>query len=214
MSKIPVRVLPDRLFAKLWQLSFKYESSDSYIKDICYTNGKAYINFKDKYGIYIDESTEMLSRIYGYSHLQFKELCDKYKIKKSSIKNIFCIPQRTIDRWYSGETECKSYIILQILRYYNLLELGKYIYVSGDYNAPVKKIYKTNDVKKKTNKRVKRKNYKNDDDFLENVDRMLEQITEKREFSDSLKMREVIKKQTQYQIEQKQIRKLKLNNEW
>lgn len=137
-SKI-VRIIPDRIFYKLWKAAEKeikiYKFIDSFTSPLSDT----YIDFRKKCKLDELQTIKMLENIYKVAHLSVREIIDASGKKKAEIGYVFCIPIRTLEDWCSGKNKCPSYVRLMLIRKFELLNLGKYIYLESDnhtvYNA-------------------------------------------------------------------------------
>ncbi len=140
-----LKIIPDRIFHKIWNISADCREDD-YI-----SNALSDKNFPfKKYGLDYVEAADVLKKIYKYKHASFKDILDKTGYKKSEISHIFCIPIRTIEDWYNGNSNPPAYILLIMLKYFHLFSLGKYIRLQSsiDFYASRPAIYekrKTND---------------------------------------------------------------------
>lgn len=126
------RILPDRLFYKLWTDAEKFEDKKEFIAKYTSPGSSSYIEFKRKYGMEYEEGLALLNEIYVKQHMSFKELLEVTGKRKADISNTFCIPIRTVEDWYAETNKCSSYIRLMIIRQYHLLRLGKYIYLESE----------------------------------------------------------------------------------
>ena len=134
-----VKTLPDRIFYRLWKAADSdikiYEYIDSFTSPLSNT----YIDFRKKYKLDELQVIKMLDNIYRAAHLNVREIIDASGKKKADIGYIFCIPIRTLEDWCSGKNKCPSYARLMMIRKFELLNLGKYIYLESDnhivYNA-------------------------------------------------------------------------------
>ena len=152
MRKQRLKVIPDRVFHKLWDAVGKYESEDIYISNII--DNDSIFNYR-KYCLDYVEASFVLACIYRLKNMSFSDILNKAGTKKSTVSHIFCIPIRTIEDWYSGTNRSPAYIRLMMLKYFHLLDLGKHVRIESDIN-----FYKTRPavyVKHKTRneKRVK-----------------------------------------------------------
>lgn len=137
-SKI-IRIIPDKIFYKLWKAAEShikiYEFIDSFTSPLSNT----YIDFRKKYKLDELQVIKMLENIYRAAHLSVREIIDASGKRKADIGYIFCIPIRTLEDWCSGKNKCPSYARLMMIRKFELLNLGKYIYLESDnhivYNA-------------------------------------------------------------------------------
>lgn len=133
-SKI-VRIIPDRIFYKLWKAAEKeikiYKFIDSFTSPLSDT----YIDFRKKCKLDELQTIKMLENIYKVAHLSVREIIDASGKKKAEIGYVFCIPIRTLEDWCSGKNKCPSYVRLMLIRKFELLNLGKYIYLESDNHA-------------------------------------------------------------------------------
>lgn len=137
-SKI-IRVIPDRIFYKLWRAAECDIKIYEYIDSFTSSLSDDYIDFRKKYKLDELQTIKMLENIYKASHLSVKEIINASGKKKADIGYVFCIPIRTLEDWCSGRNRCPSYVRLMLIRKFELLSLGKYIYLESDnhvvYNA-------------------------------------------------------------------------------
>lgn len=137
-SKI-IRIIPDRIFYKLWKAADKDVKIYDYIDSFTSPLSKTYINFYKKYKLDELQTLDMLENIFKAAHLSMKDIIDTTGIRKADIGYMFCIPIRTLEDWCAGKNKCPSYVRLMMLRKFGLLHLGKYIYLESDnhivYNA-------------------------------------------------------------------------------
>lgn len=126
------KIIPDKLFFKLWKAANEGYDKHNYISNFTSSTSVDFVDFKNKYGIYYEEATEMLRNIYEAVNMPFDELIKKTGKKKSQIRDIFCIPQRTVEDWCYGKAKPNQSIKLMILRKFHLLHLGKYIHVQSE----------------------------------------------------------------------------------
>ena len=124
MRKKRLKIIPDRVFHKLWNAVDDYDLSDQYVSSL--STDTSIFNY-DAYGITYQECLYLLRELYEAKNMSFKDLLEAAGAKKSDISHIFCIPIRTIEDWYSGKNRTPSYIKLMILRQFHMLDLGKYI---------------------------------------------------------------------------------------
>lgn len=137
-SKI-IRVVPDRVFYKLWKAADSNIKIYDYIDIFVSPLSAGRIDFRRKYKMNELQIINMLENIYNAAHLTVKEIINLSGKRKADIGYIFCIPIRTIEDWCSGKNKCPAYIRLMMIRKFGLLSLGKYIYLESDnhivYNA-------------------------------------------------------------------------------
>ena len=138
------RVLPNLVFKKLWDGADKCDDKTSYINKYTLLTSKDVIKFKTMYNIEIEEAYDLLSEIYEKQHMSFKDILELAGKRKADISNTFCVPIRTVENWYNGGS-CTSYMRLEILRHYHLINLGKQIYTEyeEEYQALKPSVYKT-----------------------------------------------------------------------
>ncbi len=173
------KIIPDKVFKKIWNKAAEYEDIRLYIDDIM-LNKKIFD--QDKYKISYTDTYYMLKNIYIAYHTPLKEFLDKQTIKKSEISNIFCIPIRTVEDWYYGKSTPPSYIKLMIFRHYHRPFLGKYISLQSEmdhistYPAIYKKHERKTPVSEEINEiKINRSDYLLDmsddeyDEFIENI---------------------------------------------
>ena len=58
------KIIPDKLFFKLWKAANEGYDKHNYISNFTSSTSVDFVDFKNKYGIYYEEATEMLSNIY------------------------------------------------------------------------------------------------------------------------------------------------------
>jgi len=178
------KILPDRLFAVLWNGAEKSIDKTDYIRQYTMPGSKDYVEFSKKYGIDYEDAITMLNEIYDKNKLSVKEILAMAGKKKADIANAFCIPIRTIEDWYAGKTSCAPYIRLLLIKQYHLLSLGKYIRLEAEeeYKNSFPEVYKKreDDCIKETE----------EDDNLEEIDDFLASIRKKRERILSMEERE------------------------
>ncbi len=133
-SKI-IRVIPDRIFYKLWRAAECDIKIYEYIDSFTSSLSDDYIDFRKKYKLDELQAIKMLENIYKASHLSVKEIINASGKKKADIGYVFCIPIRTLEDWCSGKNKCPSYVRLMLIRKFELLNLGKYIYLESDNHA-------------------------------------------------------------------------------
>ena len=113
-SKI-VRIIPDRIFYKLWKAAEKeikiYKFIDSFTSPLSDT----YIDFRKKCKLDELQTIKMLENIYKVAHLSVREIIDASGKKKAEIGYVFCIPIRTLEDWCSGKNKCPSYVRLWLI---------------------------------------------------------------------------------------------------
>lgn len=131
MRKQRLKVIPDRVFHKLWDAVDKYGSQDIYISNII--DNDSIFNY-GKYCLDYVEASFVLANIYSLKNMSFRDILDRAGTKKSTVSHIFCIPIRTIEDWFSGTNRSPAYIRLMLLKYFHLLDLGKHVRIESDIN--------------------------------------------------------------------------------
>ena len=134
-----IRIIPDKIFYKLWKSADDEIKVYEYIDSFTSSLSNNYIDFRKKCKLDELQTINMLKNIYKAAHLSIREIIEASGEKKANIGYIFCIPIRTLEDWYSGKNKCPSYVRLMLIRKFELLNLGKYIYLESDnhvvYNA-------------------------------------------------------------------------------
>ena len=155
------KIIPDKLFFKLWKAANEGYDKHNYISNFTSSTSVDFVDFKDRYVIYYEEATEMLSNIYEAVNMPFDELIKKTGKKKSQIRDIFCIPQRTVEDWCYGKAKPNQSIKLMILRKFHLLHLGKYIHVQSEIEfAELKpRVYKKRELPETREDDIENENY-------------------------------------------------------
>ena len=129
MQKKRLKIIPDRVFHKLWVNAGNYSSDEEYIN--CTVSDSKMFNFKG-HGLDYPEYADMLKKIYRLRHYKLKDISGITSKKKSELSHIFCIPIRTIEAWYSDINVIPPYILLMMLKHFHLLELGKYVRLESE----------------------------------------------------------------------------------
>lgn len=145
MGKKRNKIIPDIVFHKLWDGCGRYGRKEEYISSFTNPLKENYIDFKRKYELEIEESIYMLGSIYDLHGLSFREILEKAGATQAEISHIFCIPVRTVQDWYAGKKVGASYIWLMIIKYYHLLQLGKYVRLESQirYLQTMPRIYES-----------------------------------------------------------------------
>lgn len=126
-----IKILPDKIFHKLWDDAATIESEKNYVKKYLSVLSDEYINFK-KYNISDEQALELIRNIYLYSNMTFKEITNRANKNLSDIAHTFCISYRTVESWNRGVNKCPGYIRLMLLKQYKLLDLGKGIKLESE----------------------------------------------------------------------------------
>ena len=185
MQKKRLKIIPDRIFHKLWDEAGKYNDLDEYIISIS-SNSKIF-NYKS-HDLDYPEYAELLKNIYNCRKLKLKDISDKVSKQKSELSHIFCIPIRTIEAWYSDINTIPAYILLMMLKHFHLINLGKYIRLESEiereatkpsiYNKRTTsdpnsiKSYEYPDPEEKT----EYEKYMESDDYAEYLDKLVEKV--------------------------------------
>lgn len=127
-----IRIIPDKIFYKLWKSADDEIKVYEYIDSFTSSLSNNYIDFRKKCKLDELQTINMLENIYKAAHLSIREIIEASGEKKANIGYIFCIPIRTLEDWYSGKNKCPSYVRLMLIRKFELLNLGKYIYLESD----------------------------------------------------------------------------------
>lgn len=158
------KLITNKSFAAMWDASSKAKS----YRELC---SMAYESkyFNPKYleknsGIGIEEFYTALEKVYEAYNTSFFNIMEKAEISNSGLRDCFCIPEKSIEAWKSGRNKCPDYIRLMLLRYYHLINLGKYIYTEEyeNYLNSIPKVYVESE--KDKDKKVKRSNSEKDKD--------------------------------------------------
>ena len=157
------KVISNRSFAEIWTAS-KEAKSFRELCNMAYESKHFSPSYLDKNNnINLKEFYILLENIYMAYNMSFKEIMSKAGVTNSMVRDLFCIPEKSIEAWKSGRNKCPDYVRLMMLRYYHLINLGKYIY-SEDFDYYINTIPKvytesTKDEKRKyVNKRDDKKN--------------------------------------------------------
>ena len=142
MSKIKTRIIPDRIFYKIVKLSERFNSEEEF--NTSFTIGEPIFNYK-RYNLQYDEYIFLILEIYRRTHQCLFDIAKESDMRKCDISNIYCIPIRTVEDWYSQRTKCPVYIKMMILKDNHLLNLGKYIKLQSQviFEGKTPKIYNT-----------------------------------------------------------------------
>ena len=128
MSRQRLKIIPDRIFHKLWDSIDDFSDQDDYVSSFSSDNSV----FKyDSFGITYSECIYLLKSLYKAKNMTFKEITEAAGAKKSEISHIFCIPIRTVEDWYSGKNRTPSYVKIMVLKHFHMLDLGKYVRLSS-----------------------------------------------------------------------------------
>ena len=87
MARQRLKVIPDRIFHKLWEAAGEYDDRDAFISD--HAQDRTLFDHP-RYGLSYPECLELLKNTYEYRKMSFKEITDELSLKKSDISHIFC----------------------------------------------------------------------------------------------------------------------------
>ena len=153
------KIISNKSFAAIWEAASKAAS----YRELC---NMAYESkhFSPAYmeknsGIGLEELYIVLENIYKAYNMTFEEIMTKAGTTNSKLRDCFCIPEKSIEAWKSGRNKCPDYIRLMILRYYHLINLGKYIYTEeyDNFLNTIPKVYEESDKNKTGNKVANKK---------------------------------------------------------
>ncbi len=165
-----LKVIPNKLFHKLWDAA-QTGDKEVYIKRFTFPSSPDMINFYRDYGMSPNSTYKLLEKIHYLANLSFKEILEITGKRKAHISDIFCIPIRTVEEWYTGNNRCPSYIRLAILNNYYKVDLGKRIITEAEKerrdNRP--NTYASREVREKYKRRIETE---------VDLDRKLKQIDE------------------------------------
>lgn len=189
-----VKIIPDKLFFKFWKAANEGYDKQNYISNFTSSASTDFVDFKNKYGIYYEEAAEMLNNIYKTANMPFPEVIEKTGKKKSQIRDIFCIPQRTLEDWCYGKAKPNQSIKLMILRQFHILSLGKYIHVQSeiDFEELKPRVYKKREVPVKRKDNIENEHYhqgiteedKKEQEYLNNQEQSLTPVKSYHDMSD------------------------------
>lgn len=181
-----LKIIPDRVFHKLWNHASNMDEN-TYISSMSSDKSFPY----KRYGLDYVEAVNILKRIHKYRSLSFKDIAEITGTKKSEISHIFCIPIRTVEDWYGGISNPPSYILLMMLKYFHLLDLGKYVRLQSSMDFYMNKpgIYekhrqKESDVPEDNSHPVPSvyyKEYMESDDYENYLDRLVAEVKQHRQ---------------------------------
>ena len=127
-------IIPDPLFFELWMTAEKTEDKNGYISQTLGHASKKLTRFVRENHIQTTSVADMLGKIYDLSHLDFCQIVQISGKRKSQIRDIFCIPIRTIEDWYTGKNRCPAHVRLMLLKHFFLLDLGTDICLESELN--------------------------------------------------------------------------------
>lgn len=139
------KILSDRSFAAIWDAASKASS----YRELCNMSyDSKYFSptyLEKKSGLSMEEVYIVLENIYKAYNMRFDEIMHEAGTTNSKLRDCFCIPEKSIEAWKSGRNKCPDYIRLMLLRYYHLINLGKYVYTEGydNYLKTIPKVYES-----------------------------------------------------------------------
>lgn len=131
-KKTRIIIIQNKDFAKFWKVVNEGYLIQDYEDNFLSIQNASYIDFKNKYNMDPFLAKKMLDNIFECANLSLKEICEKAGKKKTQVRDIFCIPQRTVEDWYYEKKKMNPAIKLMVLKQFHLLDLGKYIYLESD----------------------------------------------------------------------------------
>ncbi len=120
MGRNKKKSITPKIFHKLWDAACKSPDRSEYVRDILRSGRFRPESCDLKY----DEAVTLLLDIHRLSTTSFKDILGKIKKRKCEISDLYCIPIRTVEEWYSGGNKCPGYVRLMIMRDFGILDLG------------------------------------------------------------------------------------------
>ncbi len=120
-----IRIIPDRVFYKLWKNSEKMPKEE-FLRSMTSSLSDTKVDFK-KYGIKDEEVFKLLTGIHKISHMPLDEMLGIIGMTKAEFSNAFCIPIRTVEDWYSKKNRMPGYFKLLLARYVGIIDVGNFI---------------------------------------------------------------------------------------
>lgn len=114
-----VKVIPDRVCAKLRKEALKNYSLNEYIDLFTSNLSSSKIEFS-KYKISYEQSLTLLKYIYEFEHMDFGSYLKENSITPSILKNRYLIPISTATDWFNGRYPFPEYIKLLLCDTLNL----------------------------------------------------------------------------------------------
>lgn len=130
MAAQRIKVIPDRIFHKLWDGAEDFDNVHDYISAFTSPLSKSKINFY-KYKIEYDLSCMILKSIFDYKKKTMASLVKELNIKPIELSHRFCIPIRTIENWMSENRTPPDYLKLFIAEIYDIHFLPQYVYTES-----------------------------------------------------------------------------------
>lgn len=125
-----VKIIPDRVFHKLWDRVRDYNSLSSYI-DACLSPLSSYYIDLSKYKIDYVTSCDLLKSIFEAANYSISDLIRIIDISNAALSHRFCIPIKTVESWKAAKTDCPGYVKIMIMEEYGIPYLPKYIYTES-----------------------------------------------------------------------------------
>ena len=145
------KIIPDPLFYELWNVSYGCNSHEDFFSTILKNPPKGFKNFMTDYKVTSGLMMTILEKIYDFSHMSAKEVFEKTGKKKAELRDIFCIPLRTLEDWCYNKSHIPTYAKLMMLKHFHLLNLGNQVYLESEviheYTKP--KVYVRHEEKRK-----------------------------------------------------------------
>ncbi len=126
-----LKILPNKVFRALWEAAQKMEY-DEYVKRFTHPGSPDNMDFPGKLGMSYNQTYSVLKNIYDLANLSFKEILSLTEKRKAQISDIYVIPIRTVEEWYSGKNRCPDHIRITILTNYYKLDLGKRVITEAE----------------------------------------------------------------------------------
>lgn len=148
------KLISNKSFAAAWEAASKASS----YRELCSMAYESkYFNplyLEKNSGISLEDFYIVIEKIYKAYNMTFEEIMNKAQTTNSKLRDCFCIPEKSIEAWKSGRNKCPDYIRLMLLRYYHLINLGKYIYTEeyDNFLSTIPKVYEDTGKRKSDNK--------------------------------------------------------------
>ena len=148
------KLISNKSFAAAWEAASKASS----YRELCSMAYESkYFNplyLEKSSGISLEDFYIVIENIYKAYNMTFEEIMNKAQTTNSKLRDCFCIPEKSIEAWKSGRNKCPDYIRLMLLRYYHLINLGKYIYTEeyDNFLSTIPKVYEDTGKRKSDNK--------------------------------------------------------------
>ena len=110
-------------FHKLWSAACKEPELNEYLKQSLHAEGKTEFKF-EKAGLDYPNAVNLLSSIHKLSHTSFRDILEKIGKRKCEISDMYCVPIRTVEEWYTGNNKCPDYFRLILIRDFNMAKFN------------------------------------------------------------------------------------------